>query len=54
VEVALVEDKADAEGFAVVVIAAAVVTARGVIFADADASMSMAAVLVAVEASSGT
>ena len=42
------EDEADAEGFAVG--AAAAVTARGVIFADADASMSMAAVLVAVEA----
>ena len=45
------EDKADAEGFALVLAAAAAasVTARGVISADADASMSIASVLVAEE-----
>jgi hypothetical protein len=42
------EDKADAEGFALV-LAAAAVTERGLISADADASMSMASVLVAEE-----
>jgi hypothetical protein len=41
------DEEADSEGFAALV----VVTARGVIFADADASMSMAAVPVAAEAS---
>lgn len=44
------EDTADAEGFALVLAtAAASVTARGVISADADASMSIASVLVAEE-----
>jgi hypothetical protein len=51
------EDEVDAEGFALVLVAVAAaaaaataVTARGVISADADASMSIASVLPAVEA----